>query len=83
MFFGKSMVEQLRYTHANKHLIGKSLSACVTLASSVGTLAELGRQHVIKQERADQIIGSIQVGEYIMTGEIPKKDLVESVMVIQ
>lgn len=83
MFQQPSVVEQIKFSANNKHLIGKSLSAFVTLASSVGAMAEHGKQHHIKEEVADRLIASIQVGEYIQTGEIPSSELVRSVLVIQ
>ena len=80
---GSALVDQLRFSHNNKHLIGKSLSAFVTIASSVGALAEQGRQHHIKEEIADRLIASIQIGEYIQTGQVPSTELVRSLLVIQ
>lgn len=75
-----ALVEQLRFSHGNKHLIGKTLSRAVTIATSVGVLAEAGKQFTITERVRDIFVGTIQVGEYILTGEIPGAELVASVL---
>lgn len=77
-----ALVERLRFSHGNKHLIGKTLSRAVTIATSVGVLAEAGKQFTIKEGVKDIFVGTIQVGEYILTGEIPSAELVVSVLAI-
>ena len=77
-----ALVERLRFSHGNKHLIGKTLSRAVTIATSVGVLAEAGKQFTIKEGVKDIFVGTIQVGEYILTGEIPSAELVASVLAI-
>jgi len=78
-----ALVERLRYSHGNKHLIGKTLSRAVTIATSVGVLAEGGKQFTITERVKDVFVGTIQVGEYIQTGEIPSAGLVASVLKIE
>ena len=75
-----ALVEQLRFSHGNKHLIGKTLSRAVTIATSVGVLAEAGKQFTITERVRDIFVGTIQVGEYILTGKIPGAELVASVL---
>ena len=77
-----ALVERLRYSHGNKHLIGKTLSRAATIATSVGVLAEGGKQFTITERVKDVFVGTIQVGEYILTGEIPSAGLVASVLAI-
>ena len=77
-----ALVERLRFSHGNKHLIGKTLSRAVTIATSIGVMAEAGKQFTINERIKDIFVGTIQVGEYILTGEIPKADLVASVLAI-
>lgn len=77
-----ALVEQLRFSHGNKHLIGKTISRAVTIATSVGALAEAGKQFTITERVKDVFVGTIQVGEYILTGEIPSAGLVASVLKI-
>ena len=77
-----ALVEQLRFSHGNKHLIGKTLSRAVTIATSVGVLAEAGKQFTINERVKDIFVGTVQVGEYILTGEIPSAELVASVLAI-
>lgn len=77
-----ALVERLRYSHGNKHLIGKTLSRAVTMATSIGVLAEAGKQFNITERVKDIFVGTVQVGEYILTGEIPAADLVASVLAI-
>lgn len=77
-----SLVEQLRFSHGNKHLIGKSLSRSVTMAQSIGTFAEQGKQFRISERIKKTFIGTIQVGEYILTGQIPSIQTVSDVLVI-
>lgn len=77
-----ALVERLRFSHGNKHLIGKTLSRAVTIATSVGVMAEAGKQFTINERVKNIFVGTIQVGEYILTGEIPKADLVASVLAI-
>ncbi len=71
-----ALVEQLRFSHGNKHLIGKTLSRAVTIASSVGVLAEAGKQFTVTERVRDIFVGTIQVGEYILTGKTPGAELV-------
>ena len=78
-----ALVERLRYSHGNKHLIGKTLSRAATIATSVGVLAEGGKQFTITERVKDVFVGTIQVGEYIQTGEIPGAGLVASVLKIE
>lgn len=75
-----ALIEQLRYSHGNKHLIGKTLSNAVTVADAIGKMAEAGRQFTITEHIRSKFVGTVQVGEYILTGKIPAKDLVESVL---
>lgn len=75
-----ALIEQLRFSHGNKHLIGKTLSNAVTVADSIGKMADAGRQFSITEPIRDKFVGTIQVGEYILTGNIPAKDVVESVL---
>lgn len=75
-----ALVERLRFSHGNKHLAGKTLSRAVTIATSIGALAEAGKQFTITERVRDPFVGTIQVGEYILTGEIPDRALVESVL---
>lgn len=75
-----NLAEQLRYSANNRYLIGKTLSQCVSLAQAIGQAAEAGKQFTVKQPARSKFIGSIQVGEYILTGSIPDKDLCESVV---
>lgn len=75
-----AIIEQLRFSHGNKHLIGKTLSGAVTIADSIGKMAEAGRQFGITDPIRGKFVGTVQVGEYILTGKIPAKDLVESVL---
>ena len=77
-----ALVEQLRFSHGNKHLIGKTLSRAVTIATSVGVLAEAGKQFAVTERVRDIFVGTIQVGEYILTGKIPGAELVVSVLAI-
>ena len=78
-----ALVEQLRFSHGNKHLIGKTLSRAVTIATSVGVLADTGKQFTITERVRDIFVGTIQVGEYILTGKIPGAELVASVLKIE
>lgn len=75
-----ALVEQLRYSHGNKHLAGKMLSRTVTVASSIGAAAEVGKKFSIAEKSLDTFIGAVQVGEYIQTGKIPAKALIISVI---
>ena len=77
-----ALVERLRFSHGNKHLIGKTLTRAVTIATSVGVLAEGGKQFAITERVKDVFVGTIQVGEYIQTGVIPSAGLVASVLAI-
>lgn len=78
-----SIAEQLRFSHGNKHLIGKTLSRSVSMAQSIGTFAEQGKQFRITERIKKTFIGTIQVGEYILTGEIPSIQTVADVLVIE
>ena len=77
-----ALIEQLRFSHGNKFLAGKTLSRAVSIAQSVGQLAGKGKRYTISQRAADAFIGNIQVGEYLLTGEIPDRNLVASVIKI-
>lgn len=59
-----------------------TLSACAKVAKSLGDLAEHGRQFSLPENVADQFIGAVQVGEFLMTGGIPSKDSVIAVLAI-
>lgn len=74
------IVQELRGKHERKFAHGKMLSACVTLARSVGDMAEHGRQMSFKEHAIPKVVGGIQVGEYILTGEIPNAELVQSLI---
>ncbi len=78
-----SFAEQLQYSAQNRHLAGQSLSKCVTLAQSIGQLAEQGRKYQLPLNVIDKFVGAVQVGEYILTGFIPDKETVESVIETQ
>ena len=78
-----ALIEQLRFSHGNKFLAGKTLSRAVAIAESVGQLADSGKQYTINQRAADAFIGNAQVGEYILTGQIPARELIESIIVIK
>lgn len=77
------LAAQLRYKHGNQFLAGKTLSRAVSIAQSIGVMAEQGKQFSISERIKDVFVGTIQVGEYILTGQIPAKDLVESVISVQ
>lgn len=74
---------QLNDRFTRQSLIGKTLSQCVTLAQSIGQLAEVGRQLGVKESRVGTVVGSIQTGEYILTGEVPDSALVRSVIKVE
>lgn len=78
-----AFAEQLRLSANTKHLAGKTLSHCVSLAQSIGQMADVGQRFTITAEIADRFIGSVQVGEYILTGEIPAASLVSEVITIK
>jgi hypothetical protein len=75
-----TLAAQLHERFTRQSLIGKTLSQCVTLAQSIGQLAEVGKQLGVKESRVGVVVGSIQAGEYILTGKVPDKDLVRSVL---
>ena len=74
------LADQLRYRHRNQHLIGKTLSHCVSLAQSVGQIADKGKRYNANPRVIGAMVGAIQVGEYILTGVVPGADLVQSVI---
>ena len=75
-----SIAVQLKYRHENKFLIGKTLSRAVTIASSIGELAEKGKRLSVNQSGKDRLIAMIQLGEYVMTGEVPSQSLILDVI---
>lgn len=75
-----AFADQLRFSANNRYLAGKTLSRCVTLANAVGQLAEVGQRFNVADESKGKLIGCVQVGEYILTGSIPPRDLVDSVL---
>jgi hypothetical protein len=75
-----TLAAQLNERFTRQSLIGKTLSQCVTLAQSIGQLAEVGKQLGVKESRVGVVVGSIQAGEYILTGKVPDKALVRSVL---
>jgi hypothetical protein len=72
-----SFAEQLRQSSETKFFTAKTLSHCVALATSIGQLAEIGQQHTVSESNRDRFVGAVQVGEYILTGFIPDRELVE------
>lgn len=78
-----AFAEQLQLSANTKFSAGKTLSHCVSMAQSMGQMADVGRQFTITPQVADRLIGSVQVGEYILTGEIPSSDLCASVINVQ
>lgn len=78
-----TLAAQLNERFTRQSLFGKTLSQCVTLAQSVGQLAEAGKQLGVKESRAGVVVGSIQVGEYILTGKVPDSTLVRSVLNVE
>ena len=77
------LAAQLSNRFTRQSLFGKTLSQCVTLAQSIGQFAEAGKQLGVKESRAGMVVGSIQAGEYILTGEIPDSTLVRSVLKVE
>lgn len=77
------LAAQLSNRFTRQFLFGKTLSQCVTLAESIGQFAEAGKQLGVKESRAGTVVGSIQVGEYILTGKVPDKALVRSVLKVE
>ena len=77
------IVQELRGKHERQFRHGKMLSSCVTMARSVGDLAEHGRQMSFKESAINTVTGGIQVGEYILTGAIPDAELVQSLLFVK
>ena len=75
-----SLADQIRYKHNNTNLIGQSLTSCVTLAHSVGQMADKGARHSVPDHLKPTFCGAVQVGEYIITGKVPESQLVLSVV---
>lgn len=78
-----TIAAQLNERFPRQSLFGKTLSQCVTLSQSIGQLAEAGKQLGVKESRAGMVVGSIQAGEYILTGEVPDSALVRSVIKVE
>lgn len=74
---------QLRSLTGQRKAVSTTLNACVQVAYSVGQFAEQGRQHLTTKDNAPKLIGAIQVGEYLVTGRIPKRKLVETLIHIE
>ena len=77
------LADQLRYRHENKFLCGQMLSRAVTLASSIGEMAEKGKRFTLNEKSKDRFIGMVQLGEYILTGAIPAPSLVLNVVEVK
>lgn len=73
-------INQLQERYIRQQQIGKGLSQCVSIAQSVGQLADCGKQYHVKPEAESKFIGAVQVGEYILTGEIPPASLIREVI---
>ena len=54
------IAQELRIKHKRQFIHGKMLSSCVTMARSVGDLAEHGRQMSFKESAMPRVIGGIQ-----------------------
>jgi hypothetical protein len=75
-----TLAAQLHERFTRQSLFGKTLSQCVTLAQSVGVLADQGKRYTIKHSASSAFVGAVQVGEYVQTGKVPAAALVLSVL---
>lgn len=71
-----NFAQQVQAQAMRQYAFAKQLTKCVTIAQSVGVMADTGRQYSIPADKAPPLVGAIQCGEYIMTGKIPSPALV-------
>lgn len=70
----------LQFSLANRARIHDQLMHQKNIANTIGLLAENGKQLGVNESATTKLIGAIQVGEYIHTGEIPKPSEIMAVL---
>ena len=75
-----TIADDLRDQYHRHQAAGKMVAGCVSLAQSVGVLADQGKRYTIKHSASSAFVGAVQVGEYVQTGKVPAAALVLSVL---
>lgn len=70
----------LSFSLSNRAQIHSQLMHQKNLANTIGLLAEKGKQLGINESATSKLVGAIQVGEYIHTGEIPSREEIVAVL---